>query len=84
LGEEIQKKFLKDVEANRPTYSEINLGDKVAVVKRNPATGKTTIVDSFPINISPADKQRLINDSIRIKQENRRIQLDAQRVEPSN
>ena len=81
LGEEIQKKFLKDVEANRPTYSEINLGDKVAVVKRNPATGKTTIVDSFPINISPADKQRLINDSIRIKQDNRRIQLDAQRVD---
>lgn len=80
LGEEIQKKFLKDVEANRPTYSEINLQNEVAVVKRDPATGKTTIIEKFPIGISPADKQRLKNESTRIAQENRRIQLDAQRV----
>jgi len=65
---------------NRPVYSEINLTDKVAVVKRDPATGKTTVVDSFPVGISPADKERLKNDSIKIKQENTRIGLDAKRV----
>lgn len=80
LGEEIQKKFLKDVEANRPTYSEINLTDSIAVVKRDPVTGKSTVIEKFPIGISPADKQRLKNESTRIAQENRRIQLDAQRV----
>lgn len=66
---------------NRPVFSEINLTDRVAVVKRNPVTGKTEIIESFPVGTSPADKQRLINESIRIKQENTKIGLEARRVD---
>ncbi len=80
MAKEIQDAFRKDLENQRPVYSEINLQNKIAVVKRDPATGKTTVVDTFDMGISPADKERLKNESTRIKQENRRIQLEAQRV----
>jgi hypothetical protein len=81
MAKEIQDAFRKDLENSRPVYSEIKLQDRVVIAKRDPATGRTTVVDTFDEGISPADKQRFINDSIKIKQENRKIALDARRVD---
>jgi hypothetical protein len=80
MADKIQDGFKKQIENQQPVYSEINLQNKIAVVKRDPATGKTTVVDTFDMGISPADKERLKNESIRIKQETTKIGLDLRRV----
>jgi hypothetical protein len=81
MADKIQDAFRDELKNQRPVFSEINLQNEIAVVKRDPATGKTTIVDKFPVGMSPTDKQRLINESIRIKQANAEIALNARRVD---
>ena len=80
MADKIQAGFQKQIENQLPVFSQIDLKNETVITKRDPATGKTTIVDRFPAGISPADEERLKNESKRIKQENRRIQLEAQRV----
>jgi hypothetical protein len=80
MADKIQDGFKKQIENQQPVYSEINLQNKIAVVKRDPATGKTTVVDTFDMGISPADKERLKNESTRIKHETTKIGLDLRRV----
>ena len=80
MADKIQAGFQKQIENQLPVFSQIDLKNETVITKRDPATGKTTIVDRFAAGISPADKERLKNESTRIKQENRRIQLEAQRV----
>lgn len=80
MADKIQAGFQKQIENQLPVFSQIDLKNETVITKRDPATGKTTIVDRFAAGISPADQERLKNESTRIKQENRRIQLEAQRV----
>ena len=80
MADKIQDGFKKQIENQLPVFSQIDLKNETVITKRDPATGKTTIVDRFAAGIPPADKERLTNESTRIKQENRRIQLEAQRV----
>lgn len=80
MADKIQAGFQKQIENQLPVFSQIDLKNETVIIKRDPATGKTTIVDRFAAGISPADQERLKNESTRIKQEHRRIQLEAQRV----
>jgi hypothetical protein len=80
MADKIQEGFKKQIENQLPVFSQIDLKNETVITKRDPATGKTTIVDRFAAGVSPADQERLKNESTRIKQENRRIQLEAQRV----
>ena len=80
MADKIQAGFQKQIENQLPVFSQIDLKNETVITKRDPATGKTTIVDRFAAGTSPADKERLKNESTRIKQENRRIQLEARRV----
>ncbi len=80
MADKIQDGFKKQIENQLPVFSQIDLKNETVITKRDPATGKTTIVDRFAAGVSPADQERLKNESTRIKQENRRIQLEAQRV----